>query len=293
PDPTGQTPGAGNAGAGRRSGKRVQRRLLRGWVKGSIAPSFFIRDRLLERFPDARAVAVVHNGVDLGRFRRQPDAGAAWRSAHCVARGEYLVGCVGQLQRRRKAQHVLIAAAAASRSRPTLAFVGEGEDESPLRDLAAAAGVRAVFAGFESDTVAAYNAFDVVALPSRVESFGLAVAEAMACARPVVAAHAGSVPELLAAPSEGRLFTPDDAGTLAEELDHLAEDPGLRESLGAAARARVERDFSLERMVQGYEEGFAAAVDGRFGEFALACSERAAGVSQAPSAGGAPRRVPA
>ena len=88
--------------------KGIQRRLLRDWVAGCIVPSRYVRDLLLARFPEARPAVVVHNGVDTGRFRPDPEAGLRWRLGRGITAGDVLVGCVGLLDRRRKAQHVLV-----------------------------------------------------------------------------------------------------------------------------------------------------------------------------------------
>ncbi|MFN2432597.1 MAG: glycosyltransferase family 4 protein [Gemmatimonadota bacterium] len=261
---------AGSAAAvGRPAGsrrKRLERRLLRSWVAGCVTPSAFARDLLLERVPGARPVTVVHNGVDATRFAPDAAGGRRWRAAHGLRPDEPLVGCVGQLDLGRKAQHVLLAAAARALRRPRVVFVGEGADAGELRRLAAELGVEARFTGFEDDPRGAYNGCDVVALPSRQESFGLAVAEAMACGRAVVAARAASIPELLRGGVEGWLVPPDDPAALAAALDESLAAPGLRARRGAAARARVQAAFTIQNMVSGYEAALDAARAGRFAE---------------------------
>ncbi|MFA6316147.1 MAG: glycosyltransferase family 4 protein [Elusimicrobiota bacterium] len=88
-------------------------------------------------------------------------------------------------------------------------------------------------------------------LPSRRESLGGAVIEAMAMARPVVASRTGGIPELVRHGREGLLVEPKDPGALSRAMLRLLSDPGLRARLGRAARAR-SRLFSWESAVDAY-----------------------------------------
>jgi glycosyltransferase involved in cell wall biosynthesis len=89
---------------------------------------------------------------------------------------------------------------------------------------------------------ACYVAADVLVLPSRAETYGLVVTEALARGLPVVAANVGGVPEALGADDRGRrpglLVPPDDAVALAEALRSWLLDPGLRSRLRRVAAAR-------------------------------------------------------
>jgi glycosyltransferase involved in cell wall biosynthesis len=89
---------------------------------------------------------------------------------------------------------------------------------------------------------AAYAAADLLVLPSRAESYGMVVTEALARGIPVLAAAAGGVPEALGRTPDGRvpglLVPPGDAGALAAALRRWLGEPGLREELRRAAAAR-------------------------------------------------------
>jgi glycosyltransferase involved in cell wall biosynthesis len=90
--------------------------------------------------------------------------------------------------------------------------------------------------------------------PSLHEIFPNAVGEAMACGRPVVAADAGGTSELLGRDGEaGLLVPPGDPDALALAIGGLLADRERRERLGAAARHRIETEFPLSRMIDGYE----------------------------------------
>ena len=98
----------------------------------------------------------------------------------------------------------------------------------------------------------------VSALPSVGDSFGLVLAEALACGTPVVGSRHGALPELVDRPEIGRLFSSDDPHAVAEALLEgleLAEDPATP----AACRARAQ-DFSRERSTDAYLRLYARAL---------------------------------
>lgn len=86
-----------------------------------------------------------------------------------------------------------------------------------------------------------YRAADVVAVPSRYESFGLVAVEAMACGTPVVASHAGGLTFTVEDGVTGILVPPGDFEALAAAIDRLLQDPGLRDRLGRQAHISAQR----------------------------------------------------
>jgi len=92
------------------------------------------------------------------------------------------------------------------------------------------------------------------------ETFGLVILEAMACARPVVAARAGAFPELIDE-SVGVLAAPNSASGMAEAIAALYERD--RDALGTAARARVLRQFTWQRAFHGEFAAYASLIGAR------------------------------
>ncbi len=97
-----------------------------------------------------------------------------------------------------------------------------------------------------------YNFADIFLFPTRLEGFGLSVAEAMACGKPVVATNCSSIPELLIDGKGGFLCEMDNVADFAESIRILAEDPSLRREMGVFNRNRVLEKFTLDRMAQEY-----------------------------------------
>jgi glycosyltransferase involved in cell wall biosynthesis len=141
---------------------------------------------------------------------------------------------------------------------PTLIcrVVGAGPDREALLTLAEELGVsdHLRLEGFCSDIPAFLRECTVVALPSRTEGMPLAVLEAMASCRPVVASAVGSVPYLLLDGAAGLLVTPDDHETLAAGICKLLSNSELRNQMAARALEHVTAHFDLKSMARKYLE---------------------------------------
>jgi glycogen synthase len=98
-----------------------------------------------------------------------------------------------------------------------------------------------------------YQTCDIFVAPSRFESFGLVLLEAMMFAKPVVSSDIGGMSEIVRAGVSGLLVPPGEADALTQALGRLVESPELRQRLGRAARAAYEASFTAERMAEGVE----------------------------------------
>ncbi len=210
---------------------------------------------------------VIYEAVDVARFRPDPAAAAAFRQRHGLGGGDrpFLLA-VGALEREKRYDWLLGALAALGRAAPPLVICGSGGAAGQIRDRAARLGIDARLLGFLSpeELVGAYNAATCLAHACAVETFGLAIAEAMACGRAVVAAAAGggsALPEVLG--DTGVLTPADDPEAFAAALAQLVADPDRRQALGIAARQRAVRLFSLERMGREYAEAIEACATSR------------------------------
>jgi glycosyltransferase involved in cell wall biosynthesis len=233
----------------------AQRRLAR-WAEVALSPfsARFIavsqaEARALSRvMPRAKPrITLIRNGLDLRGFSSH--AAGAREEDHAAL----TIGCFGRLSAQKNQSALLRALAMLQRGGfpARLLLVGSGEDEARLRHLARALSLEASldWAGEVSDARPFYARCDIVALPSRWEGCPYSLLEAMAARRAVVAADIAPLREILGAPGEGLgLLCAPTPEPLARALMELARSPQRRQVLGAAARARIERDFTLERM---------------------------------------------
>src|SRR5439155_2834933 len=115
-----------------------------------------------------------------------------------------------------------------------------------LRAAAARLGMESSvgFTGFVKNPAAALRSLDVVVHASTSpEPFGLVIAEAMACGRPVVVSNAGGAAEIVTPGVDALVHAPGDAGDLAAQIAALAGNPELRARIARAARVTAERSF--------------------------------------------------
>jgi len=171
----------------------------------------------------------------------------------------FLIGVVARLEPEKGHRYLLEAMPAIVNAVPNawLLLAGEGSQTDALRaqasSLPLAAGQRVVIAGFQTDIEAVTQALDVAVLPSLREAQGLALLEAMAARRPVVASAVGGIPETIRDGMDGLLVPPADPAALAAAVIRLARDAELRDRLAASGRRRVEERFSVTASVRQVE----------------------------------------
>jgi glycosyltransferase involved in cell wall biosynthesis len=245
-----------------------------------IAVSRAIVAKLEREGRTAAPIALVHNGVDLQRYDHQEPC-CTLPEEYGFAQGTPVVGVVARLEPE-KGHRTLISAWPAVLERvpeARLLIVGEGSQRAPLEARARALGLlgdeqaspvgtkgappgsRVIFTGRRDDVPAVIAALDVAVLPSYREALGLAILEAMALSRPVVASAVGGIPEVIEDGRTGLLVPPHDPAALASAIVRLLTDHPLADMLGRAAHALVHERFCIERMVHQiesiYDEGAA------------------------------------
>jgi len=103
-----------------------------------------------------------------------------------------------------------------------------------------------------TELIDVYNLCDIFLFPSRLEGFGLSVAEAMSCGKPVVATNGSSLPELVVDGKGGFLCEMDNVKEFATRIRYLTEDISEHERMGMFNRKRVQEKFELSRMIKEY-----------------------------------------
>jgi glycosyltransferase involved in cell wall biosynthesis len=205
-------------------------------------------------------IAVIRNGVaepvpmgGLGEVRErlglEPDA--------------FVAILVATLRPEKRADRFVAALVAANREEPRVrgVVVGSGPELGRVSAAADATGgvVRAV--GDRTDVADWIEASDVVALASTAECLPLAVLEAMALFRPVVATDVGDLRELVVPGETGLLVEAAAPDQLAPALVSLAHDRERVEAMGVAAHERFRAEFTLERMIDDYDRLLTGLLD--------------------------------
>jgi glycosyltransferase involved in cell wall biosynthesis len=202
----------------------------------------------------ADRVVALPGGVDARAFGAARPEGEARGALGLPADGP-VVGALSGLRVMKGHLTVIEAAARLARSGRAfhLAFVGRGGMEARLREALGGAGLtgRTSFVGYVPDPAGALAAFDIALYPP-LESDGMsrALLESLAAGRPVVASRVGVAAEVLADGETALLVPAGDAPALADAIERLLADVALRERLGHAGRALVERSLSGARLAE-------------------------------------------
>lgn len=241
---------------------RFQQRIVSAGVHRYVAVSEEVARRMTMCFGiPPEKLRVIHNGVDPGPFGGPPDA--RLRTTLTGDRHRPLVLTLARLAPQKGLDTLLAAARLVPEA--VFAVAGDGPERGALEAQAATLGLadRMRFLDHRRDVAALLDACDVFALPSLFEGLPLAVLEAMAAGKPVVASNIGGTDEAVLDGVTGLLVPPSDARALARAIREVLGDPSLARRLGAAGRSRVHAEFSARRMVSAveatYDEVLAAA----------------------------------
>jgi L-malate glycosyltransferase len=226
-------------------------RLAARWVSGYIAVSEQVKDSLVQVIgPIQDKIVVICNGVDLKRYSRPVDK-ALVRSRLGLDAQAFLIIMVGTLREPKGHCYMIEAMSELVSRHPNMhaLFVGDGELREELRAQAARLGLveHIHFLGNRSDVPDLLAASDLFALPSLWEGLSMALLEAMASGLPIVASAVSGTVQVMLPDETGLLVPPKDVPKLVEAIEQLLSNPTRAQSMGTAARQRVETEFSAEK----------------------------------------------
>jgi N-acetyl-alpha-D-glucosaminyl L-malate synthase BshA len=225
------------------------------------AVSNFLRDQTLRTFEVDRDVRVIHNFVDCDRFRPTSSPELRRRFARD---DEFLLMHASNFRPVKNIRTLVEVFAGIERQLPVrLVLIGEGPDllfaqrrvdELGLND-------RVVFLGNQECMEELLPLADLFLLPSHHESFGLVALEAMACGTVVIASSVGGTREVVDAGKSGFLCPPSDVAAWIRTAVGILQDPARRARMQVAAREAASERFCRDRLIEEYEEEYAAAVE--------------------------------
>ena len=237
----------------RRLVSRVERRLQK-YADRIVAVSEALRNELVSEMGlDPDKIQVIYNGVS---FRDVPKP----------KRIGNRVGTVARLAPQKGVEHFIEAAALVKKRFPAAKFtiIGDGPFRFWLETRAKQLGIEesVEFLGFRGDALSIVAGFDVFALTSMRETFGLALVEAMSQEVPVVASNVGGIPEIVDGTSTGLLAEPGNAEDIAEKICRLLEDKKLAGEIARRGREFVRSMFTDERMIAEVQNLYQTMVNG-------------------------------
>jgi glycosyltransferase involved in cell wall biosynthesis len=196
-------------------------------------------------------------GIDLAPFRASTNeieaARRDLRRELGISASAPIVGLVSRLAPVKSVKTFLEAAAQIHQTRPDVhvVLVGDGESRARLQSLARDLKLEnhAHFLGLRADIARLNWAFDAVALSSLQEGTPISLMESLAAGKPVVATDVGGVGRLIEHERTGVLVPPRDSAALAHALQHVLEAPEAAQQMGERGREKMNRERSLERMI--------------------------------------------
>ena len=224
---------------------------LRLWTKLSVqkahtitAVSHFTAQLIQHDLNISQPVKVIYNGVDVNLFTPASSSTSEHKEVRVFFSGNLT---------KRKGAHWLPSIAKQLQQRVCLYYT---QGLRTKKFLPESARLKTIGSVPFKDMANRYREMDLLVLPSVREGFGLAVAEAMACGLPVVASNCSAIPELIDEGKGGFLCPVGDINAFAEKINLLADSPKLRREMGEYNRTKVEKMFTLDRMVKEYQDLF-------------------------------------
>ena len=231
-------------------------RIASQWCDRIVSVSEFHRRWALElRICGSSKILAIPNGiaalanpeVPRAELRRQLD----------VRNSDLLILSMARLAPDKGLEFLIEAAAILLRTerRFQIVIAGDGPVRARLEDLTRNLGVAdwVTFLGFREDVSDLLAASDLVVLPSLREGLSIALLEAMAAGKPIIATNIGSHRELASQAEIAHLVPPADAPALCEAILQIAPNTDLMTRLGTNARALFETRYTEERMLNAYK----------------------------------------
>jgi glycosyltransferase involved in cell wall biosynthesis len=245
---------------------RIKRRMAYRYVSRvsrMVAVSEDLRDFIVRRAGVAeRRVSVIYNGVDPWR-PPAPAQAAAIRTELGLHAYEHVIGAVGSLYPVKGHIHLIRALPGILAAHPSIVLlvVGRGDLEESLKTEASRLGVqdRVRFLGFRADVPALLSQLDVFVLPSLSEGLSMALLEAMAAGKPVVATRVGGNPEVVVDGETGILVEAESPESIGSGIAQLLHDRPHAARMGERGRARALGRFSFRATVEQYQRLYVPA----------------------------------
>lgn len=199
-------------------------------------------------------VVEIPNGVELTPLMSPLERSAARQP---LGQAAQIVLYVGRLEAEKGVDLLIRAWQNVAVDGALLLIVGDGSQRAELERLAAensslAASIE--FRGATADVQCYLQAADLFVLPSRSEGISIALLEAMASGLPVIATDVGGNRQVLSTLGVGQLVEPGNPQVLGLTISRLLTEPVLLQSMGTAARKHVASNYSVERMIDAYEQ---------------------------------------
>jgi glycosyltransferase involved in cell wall biosynthesis len=208
----------------------------------------------------AEKVIRIYNGIEVDHYlpQDQNESRERIQNEFKIKGDTLLIGAIGRLVWQKGFEHLVQAMPKVLSQSPQtkVLIVGEGPLRNKLEALAAKLKVKEyiIFTGFRGDVKEILSSIDILVIPSLLEGFPMITLEGMAMKKPIIATAIDGIKEQIINGQSGILIPPSDPDAIAKAILRLSTDKEFTQNLGSEGRSRVEKEFTVERMVSETEE---------------------------------------
>jgi glycosyltransferase involved in cell wall biosynthesis len=237
-------------------GYRLLYRVLSRWVDGFVAVSDKVHKAIVRQVgPVDEKVFTICNAVDPRPFERLRDRAVICEQLGLSADAR-LIAIVGRLTEQKGHRYLVEAAPFILDTfhKAHFLFIGDGELRDELKAQITAAGLteHIHFLGVRSDVPDLLSVVDIFALPSLWEGLSIALLEAMAAAKPIVATAVSGTTQAMIPDETGLVVPPSDSRALAQAIAQLLSNPVRAQTMGRAARQHVVESYGAQKQAEDY-----------------------------------------
>ena len=230
---------------------------------GVTSISHYLLRRTLEDFDIKRPIEVIPNFVNCDLYQRKPNPKLR---AEWAPNGEPILMHLSNFRPvKRILDAIEIFAMVREKMPARLVMIGDGPDRPPAEELARKLGVQndVLFLGQQNEVQEKLSQADLFLLPSRLESFGLAALEAMACETAVIATNVGGLPEVVENGVDGYLVEPGDVKAAGKYAIDLLSRADRGREMGQLARVHARKKFCANDVIPKYEAYYEQVLEQR------------------------------
>lgn len=222
-----------------------------------VAPSRQFQNDFLTAFPELSPKTIfIHNGVNLAEMKALDTNDTRYSSAPYVL-------CISGYKEQKAIDVLVRAFGEVHEKNPSIRLIvaGGGDLRPQLEALAISLGINEQIELLgpqgRAEVARLLRGCEVFVLPSRFETFGIAILEAMAHEKPIVATTVGGIPEIIENGKNGILVQPDNPSALAEAITLVLQNQDLKRSIAREGYVTVRKHFCSEHTGSAYEAVFA------------------------------------
>lgn len=224
------------------------------WVRRVVAISGAVKDALIQSGVDESNITVIESGAEIGKYSGLvPDKD--FRASLGISESTPVISTAATLGERKGIKYLLEAMATLKWKGidAHVVVAGDGPMRQELESFARDQNLSVTFLGFFNEMPKLFSITDVFVMPSLMEGLGIAVLEAMAAGKPVVASGVGGLNETIIHGKTGLHVPPANSSEIAEAIEKILSNNQLAKEFGNAGRKRVVDKFSIDSMARRNE----------------------------------------